>query len=294
MWPEDVEDGWELVALDDNDSLSIARISATTVVRALIRSLTEGGVSGINLQVSDMGADARMFIEGDRKGWDLFIYETSDGGIGLLDAIFQDIQKQFVEDEIDLKELSCLKRTIEILEGEKCTTEVPDKNEILHQLPRPCNSICHACLLDFSTQYMSDKLDREIGADLIRYALEGMDGVVRDNKNRTDSLLTLYRLLLRRYSEDEVSLQIFEGADVDLKGLPTDIFEEKETTYYRSITINHGGNQKEIKIKSSLVSGSNSDVISVSKTELKRNPHKVLEKIKKKLTGRQRRPRRRI
>ena len=158
-WPADNK----LVALDDQDRMRLARKASISFARSLIRSFTEGGIEGVSLQSSDIGADVRMFSEEEKKGWDIFVYETADGGIGLLNAI-HDVIKKSLDEDVPTKELPGLKKCIQILEGAFCSVEVLDTERNPHTImQRPCESICHGCLLDFTTQYMMSDLDRELG-----------------------------------------------------------------------------------------------------------------------------------
>ena len=98
-WPADNK----LVALDDQDRMRLAE-GLHFFCPFLIRSFTEGGIEGVSLQSSDIGADVRMFSEEEKKGWDIFVYETADGGIGLLNAI-HDIIKKSLDEGVPTKEL---------------------------------------------------------------------------------------------------------------------------------------------------------------------------------------------
>ena len=112
VWPKNAE----MISFDNEENLQTGRIAATTLARALVRSFTEGGISGISVQSSDIGADVRMFVDGEDQGWDVFIYETVDGGIGLLEAIFGRIMSS-IEEGMEAKDLPGLNYAFEILQG---------------------------------------------------------------------------------------------------------------------------------------------------------------------------------
>ena len=228
-----------------------SRKASISLARSLIRSFTEGGIEGVSLQSSDIGADVRMFSEEEKKGWDIFVYETADGGIGLLNAI-HDIIKKSLDDGVPTKELPGLKKCIEILEGAFCSVEVLDTERNPHTImQRPCESICHGCLLDFTTQYMMSDLDRELGNDLIRYVLGGTEGLSEPAPSRSDMLVSVKNLLDQLDVESE--LRAFPDA---LQTFPDDIdaeFHLEDRTAYESIKatkiINEvTGETKEMKI----------------------------------------------
>jgi hypothetical protein len=276
----------ELIPFDDNKMLNIARKAATSLAQSMIRSLTEGGVEGISIQTSDIGADVRMFVEDERRGWDIFIYETADGGIGLLEAIHQRILSVY-NDGSPINNLPALEMAIDILEGRYCSTDIPDTNGTLHSISnRPCDSICHGCLLDFTTQFMQDRLDREIGADLLRYAIYGLEHL-RDSKiSRTDSLISLYRLLCREINPEKIQKIPFMENKQSFSGPDSVEFDTEDTLYYEKLIIDDKHN---IKICSPLLSMTETGNIEkglelfATKTELVQEPHRLLKTIKSKL-----------
>ena len=287
VWPKNAE----MISFDNEENLQTGRIAATTLARALVRSFTEGGISGISVQSSDIGADVRMFVDGEDQGWDVFIYETADGGIGLLEAIFGRIMS-CIAGGMEAKDLPGVKYAFEILEGRRCTTEIPDVDGNLHSInARPCDSICHGCLLDFGTQYMRDRLDREIGADLIRYGLYGLDDLKIERPSRTDTLVTLQRLIERKIEPQRIEIVPFDDEFQDFDGPQEIEFEEIESQNYEHLKVD---NRHKIVVQSTLlcaqVDGSFDDglTIPVTKLDLRRNPYSVLEKIKRRLTPRRR------
>ena len=132
---------------------------------------------GLNIENSDVDGDVRRYRDGDEEGWELFIFERSDGGIGLLEALFSHIEANLDVFNLDNPyDFPVLGRALSLLEGKRCSTLIPhpDTGDYISVHERPCKHICNGCLLDYSTQYMEKDLERTIGYHFLLYALYGL------------------------------------------------------------------------------------------------------------------------
>ena len=179
------------------DAENISRIGALTVLRAFLESITGDDSLGLNIENSDVDGDVRRYRDGDEEGWELFIFERSDGGIGLLQALYNHLEVN--QNDFDLDDpydFPVIGRALSRLEGRHCSTLIPIQNGdyvSVHQ--RPCKHICKGCLLDYSTQYLEADLERTTGHHLLLYALYGSDFEDRIGITMTDDQKSLHSLL---------------------------------------------------------------------------------------------------
>ena len=154
---------------------NVSRMAALTLLRSLLEAVTGDVSLGLNISESDVDGDIRRYRQEDEEGWELYIFERSDGGIGLLQALFDLLCKRHHEFDLDKpQEFPIIGRALQRLSGRNCTTQVPDVNgNYVTVKERPCKHICSGCLLDYSTQYMEKDLDRTSGYHLLLYALYG-------------------------------------------------------------------------------------------------------------------------
>ena len=122
---------------------------------------------------------------------------------------------------------------------------------------------------------MRDRLDREIGADLIRYGLYGLDDLKIERPSRTDTLVTLQRLIERKIDPGRIEIVPFGDEYQDFDGPQEIDFEEIESQNYEHLRLD---NRHKIVVQSTLlctqVDGSLDDglTIPVTKLDLRRNP----------------------
>jgi len=152
-----------------------AQISALTLLRSLLEGITGDTSMGLNISESDIDGDIRRYRKDDEEGWELYVFERSDGGIGLLKALFNTLQRKHHEFDIENPhDFPIIGRALDRLSGKNCTTQVPGEDGNYFTVrERPCKHICSGCLLDYSTQYMEKNLDRTSGYHFLLYALYG-------------------------------------------------------------------------------------------------------------------------
>jgi hypothetical protein len=181
----------------DEDCENISRIAAITVLRSLLESVTGDDSLGLNIENSDVDGDVRRYRDGDEEGWELFIFERSDGGIGLLEALYNHIEANL--DDFDLDDpygFPVIGRALSRLEGRHCSTLIPNRHgDYISVHERPCKHICKGCLLDYSTQYLESDLERTTGHHFLLYALYGLDFEEKIGITMTDDQIYLHSLL---------------------------------------------------------------------------------------------------
>jgi len=251
---------------------NISKIAATTVIRSLIESITGDDKLGLNIDTSDIDGDIRRYNTGEEEGWDLFIFERSDGGIGLLEALFDVLKrnhKQF--STIELYRFPVLGRALTRLKGDLCSTRIPDKEgNYVKVIKRPCKHICSGCLLDYSTQYMEKDLDRTAGYHFLLYSIFGNNFENEIGISMTDDQLNLLEIIrtIEGY-ENSKSIKTIESLG-EVKS--SDI--KMELLGVESI-INKG---IEYKIHSPILD-KNWDGKSFSRTVLQTNPMKIIDEL---------------
>lgn len=204
----------EFVGMDPaRGNTNTAQISALTVLRAILEGITGDTKLGLNISESDVDGDIRRYRKDDEEGWELYIFERSDGGIGLLKALFDILESK--QHEFDLENpysFPIIGRALDRLSGKSCTTQIPgsDGNYITVR-ERPCKHICSGCLLDYSTQYMEKDLDRTSGYHFLLYALYGDDFQSRLGTTMSDDQRNLHSLISRL--PDGKSAKIVYGSE---------------------------------------------------------------------------------
>ena len=195
--PWDTDD---FVSMDPaKGSTNTSQISALTLLRSLLEGVTGDTSLGLNISESDIDGDIRRYRHEGQEGWELYIFERSDGGIGLLQALFQMLRNRHQEFDLDNPQnFPVLGRALERLSGQNCTTQVPDATgKYITVRKRPCKHICSGCLLDYSTQYMEKDLDRTSGYHFLLYALYGEDFEQRLGTTMSDDQKNLHSLIQR-------------------------------------------------------------------------------------------------
>jgi ATP-dependent helicase YprA (DUF1998 family) len=122
----------------------------------------------LDLDPSEFGAGFRV-VPGDQPGTlklDVYLYDTLSGGAGYAELACRHL------DEI-------LQSTLSLLED----------------CPAHCDGSCESCLRHYHNQHMKDRLDRRLGADLLRYGLTGEVPGERPPEEQDQSLSALKRLL---------------------------------------------------------------------------------------------------
>src|SRR5262249_1827478 len=101
----------------------------------------------LDLDPAEFGAGFRVVPSpqaGQPLSLDLYLYDTLAGGAGYAELAGRHL------DEI----------LIDVL-------------DLLEHCPTPCDRSCESCLRHYHNQHLRERLDRHVGAQLLRYALHG-------------------------------------------------------------------------------------------------------------------------
>lgn len=210
--PWDTDD---FVSMDPaKGSTNTSQISALTLLRSLLEGVTGDTSLGLNISESDIDGDIRRYRHEGEEGWELYIFERSDGGIGLLQALFQMLRSRHHEFDLNNpQDFPVIGRALNRLSGLNCTTQVPGADgKYTTVRERPCKHICSGCLLDYSTQYMEKDLDRTSGYHFLLYALYGDDFQEHLGTTMSDDQKNLHSLI-QRLEGGEIA-EIIYGGDV--------------------------------------------------------------------------------
>ncbi|MER9770251.1 DUF1998 domain-containing protein [Mesorhizobium sp. M0189] len=122
----------------------------------------------IDLDPSEFGAGFRIVPNQDDQTLllDVYLYDTLSGGAGYADLAARNIEE-------------ILQQTLALLE----------------QCPSHCEASCESCLRHYHNQYLKDRLDRNLGAELLRYALDGTLPEEKTPEAQANLLRNLRRLL---------------------------------------------------------------------------------------------------
>ncbi|WP_224543693.1 DEAD/DEAH box helicase [Mesorhizobium sp. CA16] len=122
----------------------------------------------IDLDPAEFGAGFRIVPnrEDDSLMLDVYLYDTLSGGAGYAELAARNIEE-------------VLQQTLALLED----------------CPAHCEHSCQSCLRHYHNQYLKDRLDRNLGAELLRYALDGTLPQEKTSLAQARLLLNLQRLL---------------------------------------------------------------------------------------------------
>lgn len=122
----------------------------------------------IDLDPSEFGAGFRIVPRPGQETLqlDVYLYDTLSGGAGYAELAARNIGE-------------ILQQTLELLE----------------QCPASCEQSCESCLRHYHNQFLKDRLDRGLGAELLRYALNGTLPKEKPASEQTHRLKNLQRLL---------------------------------------------------------------------------------------------------
>jgi hypothetical protein len=101
----------------------------------------------LDLDPSEFGSGFRIVPSSDDEGQmhlDVYLYDTLSGGAGYAE-----------------------------LAGRNLTEILADVLSLLENCPAQCDQSCESCLRHYHNQHLKDRLDRFIGAQLLRYAMTG-------------------------------------------------------------------------------------------------------------------------
>jgi hypothetical protein len=101
----------------------------------------------LDLDPSEFGAGFRIVPSGNAEGQlfiDIYLYDTLAGGAG-----YAELAGQYLNDILR------------------------DVLKLLENCPAHCDRACESCLSHYHNQHLRDRLDRFVGAQLLRYAMSG-------------------------------------------------------------------------------------------------------------------------
>ena len=122
----------------------------------------------LDLDPSEFGSGFRIVpIVGKGELFlDIYLYDTLSGGAG-----YAELAGRYLRDILD--------RTLALLEN----------------CPGNCDRSCESCLQHYHNQHLKERLDRTLGAELLRYALSGEPPSEASIQRQTQALAGLRRLL---------------------------------------------------------------------------------------------------
>ncbi|QDZ11824.1 DEAD/DEAH box helicase [Devosia ginsengisoli] len=122
----------------------------------------------LDLDPSEFGAGFRVVPgdEPDTLRLDVYLYDTLSGGAGYAELASRHLQE-------------ILQSTLSLLED----------------CPAQCDGSCESCLRHYHNQHLKDRLDRRLGAELLRYGMTGEIPIEKTPEEQATSLSALKRLL---------------------------------------------------------------------------------------------------
>lgn len=122
----------------------------------------------IDLDPAEFGAGFRIVPhhEGGELQLDVYLYDTLSGGAGYAELAARNISE-------------ILQQTLALLE----------------HCPAHCEQSCESCLRHYHNQFLKDRLDRKLAAELLRYALDGTLPTEKTAPEQAHLLRDLQRLL---------------------------------------------------------------------------------------------------
>jgi hypothetical protein len=122
----------------------------------------------LDLDPSEFGSGFRIVptSNGQQLHLDIYLYDTLSGGAG-----YAELAGRFF-DEI-----------------------IADVLTLLEKCPAQCDQSCEGCLRHYHNQHLKDRLDRFVGAQLLRYALSGQPPAEAPPEYQARNLAGLMRLL---------------------------------------------------------------------------------------------------
>jgi len=142
----------------------------------------------LDLDPAEFGSGFRIVRDpdGDSVALDIYLFDTLSGGAGYAELAASHLE--------------------EVLR---------DLLQLLEECPSKCDKSCPDCLRHFHNQYLQHRLDRRLGAALLRYSLTGDISIELDVKAQALSLKQLKRLLELDGYDCEGPTRI-QGAEVPL------------------------------------------------------------------------------
>ncbi|WFU16460.1 DEAD/DEAH box helicase [Bradyrhizobium sp. CB3481] len=134
------------MAIDTNDPVVLRAIEDALYSISEALRLAASRHPQLDLDPSEFGSGFRIVPsnEDDQLFLDVYLYDTLSGGAGYAE-----------------------------LAGKYLTEILKDVLHLLEHCPTSCDRSCESCLRHYHNQHLKDRLDRFIGAQLLRYALSG-------------------------------------------------------------------------------------------------------------------------
>jgi len=157
------------MAIDTNNPIVLRALEDGLYSIAEALRLAASRHPQLDLDPSEFGAGFRIVpsTEGaDQLHLDVYLYDTLSGGAG-----YAELAGRFLDDILD----SVL--------------------DMLENCPARCERSCESCLRHYHNQHLSNRLDRSVGAQLLRYARSGEIPTEAPAADQAASLEALARLL---------------------------------------------------------------------------------------------------
>lgn len=181
------------IVRDTTDAIQLRTLEDALYSIAEALRLSASRHPQLDLDPSEFGSGFRIVpVDGrDELFLDIYLYDTLAGGAG-----YAELAGRYLNQILD----STL--------------------ELLANCPAHCDRSCENCLQHYHNQHLKDRLDRKLGADLLRYALSGVAPAEGSIQNQSQALAGLRRLL----ELDGFACQ--EGARVNLVDVPLLVTKE--------------------------------------------------------------------
>ncbi len=156
------------IVRDTTDPVSLRTLEDALYSIAEALRLSASRHPQLDLDPSEFGAGFRIVpIDGEEQLFlDIYLYDTLSGGAGYAELAGRHLR-------------GILDSTLALLEN----------------CPGNCDRSCESCLQHYHNQHLKERLDRKLGAELLRYALSGEAPTEAAAQNQIQALAGLRRLL---------------------------------------------------------------------------------------------------
>lgn len=166
-------------------------LGTEVALRTLSEALAQGACDVLQIEPGEVEAEFRPAIAQGSVGREgseveVYLYDTLPGGAG-----FAHLAADRLEE--------VLRRALDLLEN----------------CPEDCDASCYRCLRKFTNRFEHDRLDRHVGADLLRYLLDDALPSL-DARRQTRAMIALAEDLRRALGSDA---EIERDATVDVPGM---------------------------------------------------------------------------
>jgi ATP-dependent helicase YprA (DUF1998 family) len=181
-----------LISLRVEEPITLMPGSLATEIalRTLCEAISIAACKKLELEAREVQAEFRPALTTAGKAGneaEIFIYDTLPGGAGFARRI-----------------------------GEMGIDIFRDALSILENCPENCDGSCYRCLRSYKNKFDHDKLDRQLGASLLRYLMTGQYGGL--DKDRIQESTEILFEDLKRQGLEEVTIN--KDVAINLPGLP--------------------------------------------------------------------------